>query len=272
MRVGIVGLGLIGGSIGLALREPSRTVLGYDPDPGAEATALGRFCIDRTAPLAEVSAADVVFVAAPPMATVPALEEVFRHIGANTVVSDCASVKGEVAQWAQSRRAPNFVGGHPMAGHEKSGAAYASAWMFRGATWILTPTKVTSKATVTTIEKLVKGMGANPTSVSAEEHDRHVAVLSHLPHAFAATLVLAADSLTSTRVAGPSWKDLTRIAGSDPHLWAQIFRSNQKELTAVLQAAEERLSELRAALADPDIERLQGFFEAAKAARERQSR
>ncbi len=242
MTVGIVGLGLIGGSIGLALREPGRTILGFDVDPGSAQTAKERFCIDKDVPLDEVAKADVVFVAVPPKYVVATLEVLAIKRGPTTVITDCTSVKSEVFEWARTRKEANFVIGHPMAGHEKSGAAFASAWMFRGARWILCPTKGTAASAVRAIEALVKAMGAMPVRMSPEHHDRQVAVLSHLPHALAGVLVQIREDLGDEDVSGGSWKDLTRVAGVDPNLWTQIFMANRLEIAKAIQETQRGLS------------------------------
>ncbi|RYG19236.1 prephenate dehydrogenase/arogenate dehydrogenase family protein, partial [bacterium] len=170
--IGIVGLGLIGGSIGLALREPGRRIIGHDPNEKAAKTARDRLCVDVLGSLEDAASADVVFVAVPPDVTVDVVERTMTLAGENTVVTDCASVKNEVAAWATKSKSARFVPGHPMAGHEKGGAEYASAWMFRGARWVLTPVKPTATAAVRTVEAAVKAMGATPVRVEAQAHDR----------------------------------------------------------------------------------------------------
>lgn len=254
--IGIVGLGLIGGSIGLALREPGRTVVGFDVDPAAQQVARDRACVDRIAALEEVAKADLVFIAVPPDVIVPICEQVMAAAGPETVVTDCASVKGEVAEWAAAGKQARFVPGHPMAGHEKGGAQYASSWMFRGARWILTPVKATETASVRTVEAAVKWMGAKPVRIAPAQHDRHVAVVSHLPHALAAVLVLLSEELDQTEVAGGSWRDLTRVGGVDPDLWTQIMMRNRTELAKVLGDFGEGLDSLRRALESDDREAL----------------
>jgi prephenate dehydrogenase len=270
MTVGIVGLGLIGGSVGLALRDPSRTILGYDPSPEACRIAESRFCVDQLASLAETAQADLVFVAAPPAAVVSVLDQVFRHKRPETVVTDCTSVKADVVAWAEANRAASLVPGHPMAGHEKTSAAYASAWMFRGARWILTPVDVTQKAALREVEKAVKAMGAVPVRVDPARHDRQVAVLSHLPHALAAVLVNLGEELERTDVAAGSWRDLTRVGGVDPDLWSQILLGNRREVAQVLGDAERQLAELRAALDADDAKAVRAYFERARIAKRKQ--
>lgn len=270
MTVGVVGLGLIGGSIGLALREPGRTVVGYDPSPANSQLALDRFCVDLLAPLQQVATADIVFVAAPPANVVPILQRLSIVKAPETIVTDCTSVKGSVIEWANEAKADWFVGGHPMAGHEKSGPGFASSWMFRNARWILTPTKTTNKKALSTVEKLVKEMGAVPIRVDAETHDGQVAILSHLPHAFAAVLVTLGEELERTDISGGSWRDLTRVGGVDPDLWAQIFAGNRVQLAQSLQDAENHLAELRKALEADDIGTVRAILERAKIAKKKQ--
>jgi len=270
MTVGIVGLGLIGGSIGLALREPGRTIVGYDSSPESVKVALSRFCIDSEGSLEEVAAADVVFVAVPPAYTVPTLEALREVKRAETVITDCTSVKAEVVEWAETTREPNFVVGHPMAGHQQSGAAFASAWMFRGAKWIICPLKRTSSSAVKSVEALVKAMGATPVRMDPSMHDRQVAMLSHLPHALAAALVLMKQRLGEGDVSGGSWKDLTRVGGVDPQLWTQIFMANRVEIANSLAHTEAALAGVRASLEANDRKAIESFFLQAQAAKKKE--
>lgn len=262
--VGIVGLGLIGGSIGLALREPGRRIIGYDPSEKASRTARDRLCVDVLGTWEDVASADVVFVAVPPDATVEVVERTMALAGENTVVTDCASVKNEVADWAQRTKASRFVPGHPMAGHEKGGAEFASAWMFRGARWIVTPVKATATASVRTVEALAKAMGAQPVRIDAATHDRHVATVSHLPHVLAAALVLVGESLETADVAGGSWRDMTRVGGVDPELWTQIMMRNRTELSRVVREYEASLATMRDLLEADDREGLRAVLQRAQ--------
>ncbi|AIE88085.1 prephenate dehydrogenase [Fimbriimonas ginsengisoli] len=270
MKVGVVGLGLIGGSIGLALRDPSREILGFDPSEANAKLALDRFCVDRLAPLEEVAKAEIVFVAAPPLHVIAVLDQIAKLRGEQTVVTDCTSVKAEVAAWAVRTGAPWFVGGHPMAGHEKSGPGFASSWMFRNARWILTPVKATDKAAVKQVEELVRAMGAVPVRAKPDAHDRQVAILSHLPHAFASVLVTLGEELERTDVAAGSWRDLTRVGGVDPDLWSQILLGNRTELTKVLEDAERELAALREALQTDDRKAVRAILERSRIAKKKQ--
>jgi prephenate dehydrogenase len=252
MTVGIVGLGLIGGSIGLALRDPNRRIIGYDPVAKSAEVAKSRFCVDEVGTLADVAKADVVFVAAPPDSVVSVLDQIASLRGESTVVTDCASIKEQIVEWANSTGATWFVPGHPMAGHEKSGAKYASAWLFRDARWILTPVTKTDRASVRAVEALVKIAGAKPIRLDAGEHDRHVAVLSHLPHVVANAISAVAQPLTHHEIGAGSWRDVTRVAGAEPVLWAQILGGNSIAVSAAIDSLIEELRTAQAALKDRD--------------------
>ncbi|CAN5624194.1 hypothetical protein BH11ARM2_BH11ARM2_20610 [soil metagenome] len=267
MTVGVVGLGLIGGSIGLALREPGRTILGCDASSEHERLAAERFCVDRIEPLEEVAKAEIVFVAVPPASIAETLDRIGAVRGEDTVVTDCASVKEVAVTWAKRAKAKWFVPGHPMAGHEKSGPGFASAWMFKGARWILTPVALTDKAAVRRVEAAVKLMGAVPVRLAPEVHDRHVAVLSHLPHVLAAALAPMASDLDAPEAAAGSWRDLTRVAASDPELWTQIVLGNRAAVVAATDDLIARLSALREAVNEENVENVKEAFRAAQAAR-----
>jgi len=269
MKIGIAGLGLIGGSIGLALRDPRREVVGYDAFPEAAELALKRFCVDQVQSLEEVCQADVIFVAVPPSVCVSLLAKIAQLRGPETIVTDCTSVKAEVAAWAKHAKAEWFVPGHPMAGHEKGTAAFASAWMFRGATWLLTPTSRTKTSATKAVGLLIEEMGAKPARLDAEAHDAHVALTSHLPHVVASALAAMSDGDAAMRTAGPSWRDMTRVAESDPELWTQISLGNRAALAETLGRLEGKLAEFRGELLRdvPDAAVLRGFFESGRSAK-----
>jgi prephenate dehydrogenase len=271
-KIGIVGLGLIGGSIGLSLRDPSRELIGCDISPEAQETALSRFCVDRIAALDEVAQAEVIFLAVPPASIVDMAEAVLERRGEWSIVTDCASVKTEIAEWAERKKLRDFLPGHPMAGHEKGGAEYASAWMFRNARWILTPNPYTTKKTISAVEKLVKDMGAVPIQLDASVHDRHVALLSHLPHTIAAILVLMAGDLEHLEVGAGSWRDVTRVGGVDPSLWSQILAGNRFKLAEVLEEFEQSIRAFRGVLEDNDLVALKTILEKAQGAKAEQER
>jgi prephenate dehydrogenase len=266
VTIGIVGLGLIGGSIGLALRASRHKLIGCDPNPEHVRVALERGCVDVAAELSEVAKADVVFVAIPPAIVTNVLAEIEQSLGPNTVVTDCTSVKSEIVAWAAEQKTTWFVPGHPMAGHEKGGPQFASAWLFRNARWILTPVgKSTSNLKV--LETLITEMGAKPVRISAEDHDRHVAILSHLPHVLAGQLVLNASKLSHVDAAGGSWKDWTRVAGVDPELWSQILLGNRTAVSTSLREFAKELETLATQLDEADAAAVKKFFVSAAAAK-----
>jgi prephenate dehydrogenase len=246
LKVAVIGTGLIGASIGLAARERlDATVAGVDPDPGP---ALAAGAIDEATSLAEaLEGADAAFVAVP----VPALAEVtaaaVAAAGPQCVVTDVGSVKAPVVAAIGDER---FVGGHPLAGAEQGGAAAARADMFEGAPWFLTPTKATSGIQLERLHRLLAELGARPSVIDAEAHDRAMATVSHLPHVLANVLVgLAGESLPAT---GPSFRDATRVAGANPALWAGIYAGNAEALGASIDQAIAALEDVRGRLAAGD--------------------
>jgi prephenate dehydrogenase len=275
MVVGIAGLGVIGGSIGLALRQRAgvQTVLGCDLDPKAGEAALAAGCVTAVVnSTQDLAQSDVVFVAVPPQALRATLEALESAREGTTVVTDCTSIKGKAAEWAAQKetRASWFVGGHPMAGNEGSGAQFASAGLFDGAAWVLTPLGDPESEGVKTVEGLVRKFGAQPVHMSSEFHDKHVAVLSHFPHAVAAALLASAGGLDRPDIAGGSWRDLTRVAGSNPALWQHILLQNRDAVLAAMASFDAALAEFRTALQHNDGEALRAFFEEAKQSKKRQ--
>jgi prephenate dehydrogenase len=251
MTIGIVGTGLIGASVGMSLKAKGYEILGHDSNPTNLKIARERYAIDM-APGLETLAKEcrVVFICVPPALLIPVSKEVVQLRGPETVVTDCGSIKQELAEWAKDH--PWFVPGHPMAGHEKGGPKFASNWLFRGAKWIITPHENNDESAVKQVEQLVREMQATPIRLRPEVHDKHVGVLSHLPHILAALLLEQGSELGSTQVGGGSWKDLTRVAGVDPNLWTQILLGNRRELVAILSQARSRLEGIETALENGD--------------------
>lgn len=270
MTIGIIGCGLIGGSIGLAARSNGHRVLGFDLESTHGAVALERGCVDEMTTFEEVAKSDIVFLCVPPSAVVSVAGALRSQKGLDTIVTDCTSVKGPIVRWLSSAFDPQFVPGHPMAGHEKSGPKFSSGWMFRGATWIFTPTPKTSKQALKGVENLVSEFGAKCVRVDADRHDYEVALMSHLPHAIAAALVQMAAPLDSTDASGGSWRDLTRVGGVDPGLWSQILIANGEPVVQVLDDFKSRINGLLEALKRQDIEAVKAFFLEAQKAKAKQ--
>ena len=268
MIVAVVGVGLIGGSIGLAARTRlSARVRGFDADDASLSAALGRGAIDDAASsLAEaLEGADVAFVAAP-VGRLPALvPEVLEAAPAGCVVSDVGSTKRAVV--VDDER---FCGGHPLAGAETSGVEHARADLFEGAVWYLTPSPRTSGVLLERLHRVIAGFGARPLSIDAETHDRLMAGVSHLPHVLANVLVAqAAAALGGEAIppTGPSFRDATRVAGANSAIWTDIYLANRDALVERIDDAIARLSSVRAALAGADDAALTAWNEAAAADR-----
>lgn len=248
-KVAVLGVGLIGGSIGLAARRRLEAeVTGFDPDSGNLARALELGAIDRAGDsIADAcEGAEVVFCAAP-VADLPKLcAAALEACGLETVVSDVGSTKREIvaALGADER----FIGGHPLAGAETAGVGSARADLFEGARWYLTPTERSSGLLYDRLQRLVAGLGARPRAIDPATHDRLMATVSHLPHVVANALVaeaaaaLAKDSEGMPDV-GPSFRDTTRVAGSNPAIWADIFASNRDAVADSVDSVARRLGE-----------------------------
>ncbi len=271
MRVAVLGVGLIGGSIGLAARERlGCEVIGWGPNrPTLErAEALG--AVDRSAPsVAEACAgAEIVFCAAPVSALPELARAALAASGPEAVVTDAGSTKqGIVAELGDDER---FVGGHPLAGAETAGVQNARADLFEGARWYLTPTERSGEALLDRLRKAIAGLGARPQTIDPEAHDRLMATVSHLPHVFADVLAgLAAAELTrdSERLpeVGPSFRDATRVAGSNPAIWGDIFAANREAVAAAIDDAIVRLDEVRALIRAGDAGAIASWHAAAGA-------
>jgi prephenate dehydrogenase len=274
MRVALIGLGLIGGSIAGALREHAgASVAGFDPDPSALDLGLARGLLDHgCATAAEaLEGAQAAFVAAPVRTLVRTVGEVLEAAPEDCVVTDVGSLKRAIVAAHEDHR---FVGGHPLAGSEHAGAGYARADMFAGATWYLTPGPNTSKDLYERLRGLLEAIGARPRAIEPHTHDAVVATVSQLPHVLAGALAAQAlaelpEADAARWSAGPSFRDATRVAGAPSEMWTDIYAANADLLAATLGGLTQRLDEFRAALLDGDRARIAAFAEAAQAARAR---
>jgi prephenate dehydrogenase len=276
--VALIGVGLIGGSLGLSLRESgvASDVRGFDPAPGAAQAALERGAItvqcDDVAQA--VDGAEIVVVCAP-VGEIPGLvQQVLATAGEGTVVTDVGSAKSEVLNQLSPAERERFCGGHPVAGGERSGMVGARPDLFAGATWFLTPTGETRPDLLARVHGMVSAIGAVPVAVDAEVHDHLMALVSHLPHVMASVLMRQAVSTApqgreALRSAGPSFRDLTRVAGANPALWADILLSNRDAVLAETRRHRADLAEVEAALESGDRQWLEGFFGSAVEGRQR---
>jgi len=257
MRVAVVGLGLIGGSVGLAAGARGDDVVAFDPDPDAAEAGLERGAAARVEPSIEgaVGEAEVAIVAGP-VARLPEL--VARTLEATPegcAVSDVGSTKGRLM--AASGANPRFVGGHPVCGSEARGVRNARSDLFAGATWFLTPVASTDAGAHRRMHAFVAGLGARPVAIDPDAHDRLVALTSHLPHALANMLINQAgagrvsghDPLVAV---GGSFRDMTRVAGANARIWVDIFLDNRDALLDGLREHSRRVDELTRALERDD--------------------
>ncbi len=259
MRVAVIGVGLIGGSIGLAAHERlGADVRGFDPAPGVLDSALARGAIQAAAEsvAAALEGADTAFVATPVGVLPEAVGSVLQAAGRDCVVSDVGSTKRAVVA---AHDDPRFVGGHPLAGAETAGVEHSRADLFDGATWYLTPTPRTAGTMYERLHRTINGLGARPAAIDPDGHDRVLAAVSHLPHVLANVLVSqAAHTLAAgdhrLPATGPSFRDATRVAGANGAIWTDIYLSNRDALLEALDDTERRLSEVRAALTAADAD------------------
>ena len=257
-RLAIVGTGLIGTSIGLAAKRAGvGPVAGFDADPQALAVAKERGGVDDAAGSLEEAVKGVeIAIVATPVATLPAqVDVVLRASGEACTVTDVGSTKRAVCSVARDRG--RFIGGHPVCGSEAHGPRHASAELFEGATWFLTPVAETDAERYRLVHGFVASLGAVPVAVDPQTHDRLVALTSHLPHALANLLLNHAassriDGHEALAAAGGSLRDMTRVAGANARIWVDIFLENSEELRRALSEHGRRVEELERALARGD--------------------
>jgi prephenate dehydrogenase len=248
----IIGTGLIGTSVGLALRASGWFVTGWDPDRDALQAALDLGGIDERSGVSDeaIGRADLVVLAGPPGSVVADLAGMVTP----ALVTDVAGIKVPVV--AAAGHLTHFVGGHPMAGREHAGPRAASAALFRGATWILCSDGA-SEGDLARMQDVVTSLGAVPVIMTAAEHDAAVATISHLPQVLASVLVrLAAEDPHALDLAAGSFRDLTRVALSEPAWWADLLMINQNEVRKVLGSLIEDLRGWSSALEGGAVERL----------------
>ncbi|HZO95892.1 MAG TPA: prephenate dehydrogenase/arogenate dehydrogenase family protein [Gaiellaceae bacterium] len=264
-RVAIVGTGLIGASVGLAARRAGAAVAGWDPDPAALAAAEARGALDEAAGTLEsaLAGAELAVVAAPIAALAGVVAAVLEATGEETTVTDVGSTKASVV--AAAGGSPRFVGGHPICGSEARGAEHASAGIFEGATWFLTPTAQTDNERHRLVHGFAGSLGAFPVAIDPAAHDRLVAMTSHLPHVLANVVVNQAGAVRveghePLANAGGSLRDMTRIAGANPRIWTDIFLDNAGALRDALAEHRRRVEQVEAALAEGDAGFLARFI------------
>lgn len=279
LKVAVLGVGLIGGSIGLAARRRlGARVLGYDPDERALARAVELGAIDEPSEDAAAAAreADYVFVATPVGTVADTARAALAAAGPGCVVSDVGSTKRHVARELSDAR---FVPGHPLAGAETAGVDSAREDLFDGAVWYLTPVAEDVAPALARLDGLLEQLGARPIVLDPEAHDRLMASVSHLPHVLANVLVAQALRASpppggDPRAAGalasnPSFRDATRVAGANTGIWMDIYMANGDLLAEAIDEAIQELSGVRDALDAEDAAALAAWNEHARVQRER---
>lgn len=274
-NVAIIGLGLIGGSLGLAIkRDPNVHVFGFDRSYLTADEAFRRGIIDTVAPSAKSACeqADFIFFATPVNTTVSILKEMQNwELKEHVIVSDTGSTKKPIMEAAQVLldRGISFIGGHPMTGSHKSGVAAAKEHLFENAYYILTPSDSASEEEIERISGLIRPSKAKIVVLNAEEHDRMTAIISHFPHLIASSLV---DRLADQEegqafvkhLAAGGFRDLTRIASADPVMWRDITIQNREELLTQVEGWLHKMETIREMLVTNDPEQIYDFFASAK--------
>jgi prephenate dehydrogenase len=273
MRVAVLGVGLIGGSVGLAAREQDLEVSGWDVDAGVLDAAAERGALERAAGSIDeaLDGAEAAFLCAP-VGALPALTaEALAAADAGCAVTDVGSTKLALAAATEDER---FIGGHPIAGSESSGVEHARADLFQGAAWYLTPGERSSGVLYERLHGLLVSFGARPIAIDAETHDRLLATVSHLPHVLANVLVsqaaadLSRENEALPRV-GPSFRDTTRVAGASSSVWTDIYLTNAAAIAERIDDTVERLRRVAADLRAADAGAVRSWNDAARHDRQR---
>ena len=282
-KIALIGVGLIGGSLGLVWKKhrPDLTITGYD-EPDVLDEALAREAIDRRAadPATAVADADLVVLATPLGAMLRLTKTIAPHLQPGALVTDVGSVKAPVAEYARDvlPAANPFVGGHPMAGSEKGGIAHADAFLFENATYVLTPPPDVRPDALPEhhpdLVQLVQATGARLLVLEAERHDQIAATVSHLPQLLAVTLMNAAAEANDEdeaflRLAAGGFRDMTRIASSPFSMWRDILVANEGPILDVLGRFAAAFQRTRNRLAENDVAALEQTFDTARRVRER---
>lgn len=276
-KIAVLGLGLIGGSLGLALQRigVARQIAGYDSNPDATQRALARGAITHMCITVEeaVQQADMVILAAPILALPGLFERIAPALKPGVLVTDTASTKAEVLTWASNLLPADvvFVGGHPMAGREHSGIEAAEEGLFEGCAYCLTPTAQTPAEALAQLSEIVLRLGAHPLVLDAKRHDHLVAGISHVPFVLSSVLVQALcrdeDWPDMTRLAAGGFRDMSRLAAGNPTMYRDICLTNKEAILGWLDALALQLEQVRSLIGMSNDD-LEPYFAQAKHLRE----
>ncbi|MBD9666335.1 prephenate dehydrogenase [Variovorax paradoxus] len=277
-QLGLIGCGLMGGSFALALKRAKlvKRVVGYSKSPSTTERARQLGVIDVAAPsaLLAVSGSDLVLLAVPVAASEATFKAIRHGISNDTLVMDVGSTKGDVIEAARNGlqdQFAHFVPAHPIAGKEVSGIEHAEASLYAGRKVVLTPVKATLRSNVQRASQIWSGIGANVVTMTHEEHDSAFAAVSHLPHllafAYLNALIAQPQGDDFLRLAGPGFRDFSRIAASDPVMWRDVLLANREQVLLQSQAFRKALLELEALVTAGDAQALEHSIAAASKVR-----
>lgn len=270
----IVGLGLIGSSLALCIRKqhPDYHILGFEPNPASAQVALERKMVDYLSDdLVELAEqADVIFLSVPIQVSLELIEDLSHmNLKEGVLITDAGSTKSAIVTAAEKFLLPkniNFIGGHPMAGSHKSGAAAADIHLFENAYYIMTPCQATKADAVPRLTDLLSGTGARFVQIDAEEHDRVTSQISHFPHVLASSLMNQAGDYAqnhpfTNNFAAGGFRDMTRIAESEPAMWTSILMTNPEAILDRIEEFQDRLNQVSTVLKSGNKEAIWEFFE-----------
>lgn len=251
MKIGILGLGLIGGSLGYDLRSQGHHVLGVSRRESTCERAIALGSVDQASvDMSLLAAAEVVFICTPIALIIPQLQVLIDHLPGTTVITDVGSVKAPIVQ-AIAPVWKNFIGGHPMAGTADSGIEAAQRDLFVDRPYVLTPDATTPKTAISVVEEIVRSLGANLYYCQPDQHDRAVSLISHLPVMVSAALIAACMGETDDQVlqlaqnlASSGFRDTSRVGGGNPELGVMMAQYNRSALLNSLQQYRQNLDEL----------------------------
>lgn len=277
-QLGLIGCGLMGGSFALALKQAGlvKRVVGYSKSPSTteRARQLGVIDVEAPSALLAVSGADIVLIAVPVSASEATFKSIKHMVDSKVLVMDVGSTKVDVVEAAQRglrEQIGSFVAAHPIAGKELAGVQHADAGLYTGKQVILTPTAQTLADQLKRAENVWTAMGCKVTHMSPQAHDTAFAAISHLPHLLAFAMMNAiqaqpqSESLLS--LAGPGFRDFTRIAASDPKIWRDILLANRQELLAQSQLFQAQLQVFEALMQTGDTQALEALINQASTTR-----
>lgn len=269
-RITIIGLGVIGGSIALGLKQAAKEIeiagVSRTPETASRARRAGAIDLEPRSIEEAVAGAQMVILASPILSIAPLMEAMAPHLSPDTIVTDAASTKGVVARWAREKlpAGVHFVGGHPMAGKEITGFDAAEAELFSGKPWVIAPSVDAPEAAVNAVIGLAEALGARPVFMDAEEHDAYVAAVSHLPLTVASALFSMAFESQAwpelAALASSGFRDTTRLASGAPELAHDIVQTNRRNLLHWIDRFQQELARYRNVIESGDSRAIAELF------------